>query len=69
MITDQHWRFYLRPSIYFHHGRELTLEDISTSLMRMKHCNPLYAYRTNFSPQPYVLDIFLSEADKQLQRY
>ncbi|WP_109392852.1 HTH-type transcriptional regulator SgrR [Proteus terrae] len=66
MITEQHWRFYLRPSIYFHHGRELTLEDISASLMRMKHCNLLYAHIEQISsPQPYELDIFLSEADKQ----
>ncbi|MDO1806789.1 transcriptional regulator, partial [Escherichia coli] len=44
MISEQHWRFYLRPAIYFHHGRELAIEDISTSLMRMKVCNPLYAH-------------------------
>ncbi|MDE8642184.1 HTH-type transcriptional regulator SgrR [Proteus mirabilis] len=66
MISEQHWRFYLRPAIYFHHGRELTIEDISTSLMRMKVCNPLYAHIEKItSPQPYVIDIYLTVPDKQ----
>lgn len=66
MITPQHWRFYLRPAIYFHHGRELTIEDIRSSLMRMKQCNPLFAHiNTITSPQPYILDIFLISPDKQ----
>lgn len=66
MINKQHWRFYLRPAIYFHHGRELTTEDVTTSLMRMKQNNPLYAHIEKIvSPQPYVIDIYLSTPDKQ----
>ena len=33
-ISPLHWRFYLRPGIHFHHGRELEMDDVITSLHR-----------------------------------
>ena len=38
-----HWRFFLRPGIHFHHGRELEMEDVIASLMRI-NALPLYSH-------------------------
>ncbi|HEM8291783.1 MULTISPECIES: HTH-type transcriptional regulator SgrR [Providencia] len=66
-ISDTHWRFYLRPAIYFHHGREMLAEDIIHSLLRLKQCWPLFSHiQSVSSPQPYVIDIQLNQPDKQL---
>ncbi|AFH92675.1 MULTISPECIES: HTH-type transcriptional regulator SgrR [Providencia] len=66
-ISDTEWRFYLRPSIYFHHGREMLVDDIISSLMRLRHCWPLFSHiQSVTSPLPNVIDIQLSEVDKQL---
>lgn len=66
-ISDTEWRFYLRPSIYFHHGREMLIDDIISSLMRLRHCWPLFSHiQSVTSPLPNVIDIQLSEVDKQL---
>ncbi|HEM8184877.1 TPA: HTH-type transcriptional regulator SgrR [Providencia stuartii] len=66
-ISDTEWRFYLRPSIYFHHGREMLVDDIISSLMRLRRCWPLFSHiQSVTSPLPNVIDIQLSEVDKQL---
>ncbi|EKT65153.1 HTH-type transcriptional regulator SgrR [Providencia burhodogranariea] len=66
-ISDTQWRFYLRPAIYFHHGREMLVDDIIYSLLRLKNCWPLFSHIESVTaPLPYVIDIQLSEADKQL---
>ncbi|UUZ79979.1 ABC transporter substrate-binding protein [Paenibacillus sp. P26] len=31
-----HWTFYLRKGVYFHHGREMTAEDVRFTLERLK---------------------------------
>ncbi|EFB71682.1 ABC transporter, substrate-binding protein, family 5 [Providencia rustigianii DSM 4541] len=65
-ISDQHWRFYLRPAIFFHHGREMQVDDIIHSLMRLKQHWPLFSHiQSVTSSQPYVIDIKLSHPDKQ----
>ncbi|CAG9413151.1 MULTISPECIES: HTH-type transcriptional regulator SgrR [Providencia] len=65
-INDQQWRFYLRPAIYFHHGREMQVDDIIHSLLRLKRCWPLFSHiQTVTSPQPYVIDVHLSHPDTQ----
>lgn len=65
-INDTHWRFYLRPAIYFHHGREMLVEDIISSLLRLKDCWPLFSHLHSVtSPRPYVIDIHLNEPDLQ----
>ena len=63
-ITPLHWRFYLRPGIHFHHGRELEMEDIIASLQRSMTF-PLYSHITHIhSPTAWTLDIHLSAADR-----
>jgi SgrR family transcriptional regulator len=65
-ITPLHWRFYLRPGIHFHHGRELEMRDVIASLERV--CTlPLYSHITQvISPTPWTLDIHLSQPDTWL---
>lgn len=65
-IGDLHWRFYIRPGIHFHHGRELEMEDIIRTLARIRS-QPLYAHITDIrSPTPWTLDIHLARADRWL---
>ncbi|MDX7986618.1 HTH-type transcriptional regulator SgrR [Xenorhabdus sp. 12] len=64
-ITDTHWRFYLRPAIHFHHGRELQMTDIISSLEHLKTL-PLFSHiKEVTSNTPHVVDIFLHEADSR----
>ncbi|OCQ53152.1 HTH-type transcriptional regulator SgrR [Photorhabdus australis subsp. thailandensis] len=65
-LSPNHWRFYLRPAIHFHHGRELQMADVITSIQRL--CNlPLFSHIEKVTtPTPHVIDIFLSEPDHWL---
>lgn len=65
-ITPLHWRFYLRPGIHFHHGRELEMSDVISSLQRVSTL-PLYSHIAHVvSPTPWTLDIHLHQADNWL---
>ncbi|MGT3178308.1 HTH-type transcriptional regulator SgrR [Yersinia enterocolitica] len=65
-ISPLHWRFYLRPAIHFHHGRELEMNDVITSLTRLIP-QPLFSHITAVrSPTPYVIDVHLSAPDNWL---
>jgi ABC-type uncharacterized transport system, periplasmic component len=65
-ISPLHWRFYLRPGIHFHHGRELEMTDVISSLERI-NLLPLYSHITQIvSPTAWTLDIHLSQEDKWL---
>lgn len=65
-ISPLHWRFYLRPGIHFHHGRELEMDDVIRSLTRINTL-PLYSHITQIvSPTAWTLDIHLSQADNWL---
>ncbi|MBJ3813466.1 HTH-type transcriptional regulator SgrR [Shimwellia pseudoproteus] len=65
-ISPLHWRFYLRPGIRFHHGRELEMEDVISALQRITAL-PLYAHISGIaSPTPWTLDITLSQPDRWL---
>ncbi len=45
----------------------MAADDIIYSLLRLKTCWPLFSHiQSVSSPQPYVIDITLSEPDKQL---
>ncbi|VYU29009.1 HTH-type transcriptional regulator SgrR [Metakosakonia massiliensis] len=62
-LTPLHWRFYLRPGIHFHHGRELEMDDVITSLDRVRAL-PLYSHITQVvSPTPWTLDVHLNQQD------
>lgn len=65
-LSPQHWRFYLRPAIQFHHGRELDMADVIASLERLTR-QPLFSHLTRIdSPTPWTLDIYLSQPDDWL---
>lgn len=65
-ITPLHWRFYLRPAIHFHHGRELEIDDIIATLERLKP-QPLFSHFSSVtSSAPWTLDITLHEPDDWL---
>ncbi len=65
-ISPLHWRFFLRPGIHFHHGRELEMEDVIASLRRI-NALPLYSHITQIvSPTAWTLDIHLAQPDRWL---
>lgn len=65
-ISPLHWRFYLRPGIHFHHGRELDMLDVMASLQRINSL-PLFAHISEItSPTAWTLDIHLSQPDRWL---
>ncbi|QLZ61405.1 HTH-type transcriptional regulator SgrR [Citrobacter freundii] len=65
-ISPLHWRFFLRPGIHFHHGRELEMEDVIASLRRINSL-PLYSHITQIaSPTAWTLDIHLAQPDRWL---
>ena len=60
------WRFFLRPAIRFHHGRELEMVDVIASLERVRS-QPLFSHISKLdSPAPWTLDIHLSQPDDWL---
>lgn len=65
-LSPLHWRFFLRPGIHFHHGRELDMIDVIASLQRARTM-PLYSHISQVhSPTAWTLDIELSEPDQWL---
>ncbi len=65
-LTPTHWRFFLRPGIHFHHGRELEMADVIASLQR-SNALPLYSHIERIeSPTAWTLDIHLRQPDRWL---
>ena len=65
-LSPCHWRFFLRPGIHFHHGRELDMRDVIACLERARKL-PLYSHISRVhSPTAWTLDIELSQQDKWL---
>ncbi|KGD70567.1 transcriptional regulator SgrR [Tatumella morbirosei] len=65
-LSPLHWRFYIRPAVHFHHGRELHVTDIITSLQRLT-CHPLFCHLKSInSPAAWIVDIHLISADERL---
>ncbi|WP_421215460.1 HTH-type transcriptional regulator SgrR [Aeromonas jandaei] len=61
-----HWRFYLRPAVRFHHGRELVVEDVMESLLALRD-RPLFAHLARLdSPWPRTMDLYLDSPDPLL---
>lgn len=66
MLSPLHWRFFLRSTIRFHHGRELDMADIIQSLENLKTL-PLFSHIQRItSPATHVLDIHLYSPDEWL---
>lgn len=65
-VSALQWRFYIRPGIHFHHGRELDMQDITHSLKRV-NALPLFSHIARIaSPVPWTLDIHLTMEDQWL---
>ncbi len=65
-LSPLHWRFFLRPGIHFHHGRELDMLDVIGSLQRISTL-ALYSHITRIeSPTAWTLDIHLAQPDRWL---
>ncbi|MBB6115600.1 SgrR family transcriptional regulator [Rahnella inusitata] len=65
-ISPLHWRFYLRPAIHFHHGRELEMADIIATFTRLTS-HPLFSnLKSVTTPTPNVIDVHLNEPDRWL---
>lgn len=65
-LSPLHWRFFLRPGIHFHHGRELEMADAIATLERARTL-PLYSHIARIhSPTAWTLDIELHEPDQWL---
>ncbi|EOU3145416.1 SgrR family transcriptional regulator [Yersinia enterocolitica] len=66
MLDPLHWRFYLRPAVQFHDGRELSSRDVVSSLTRSAAL-PLFSHIQKISSRgPLSVVIELSQADPRL---
>ncbi|MGB5445757.1 MAG: SgrR family transcriptional regulator [Psychromonas sp.] len=62
-IDPLHWRFYLRPSVQFHDGKELTATDVVASLKRAAAL-PLFSHlQTVKESGPLIVEFSLSDPD------
>ncbi|KHT47443.1 SgrR family transcriptional regulator [Vibrio sinaloensis] len=66
MLSETHWRFYLRPSVRFHNGDLLTTEAVLESLCSLQDKQLFSHLRQIDSPSRYVIDIHTSRADYHL---
>jgi len=65
-ISPLHWRFYLRPAIHFHHGRELEMADITSTFAEL-HEHRLFTHLKRVeSTIANVIDIHLHHPDRWL---
>ncbi|CNF76866.1 SgrR family transcriptional regulator [Yersinia massiliensis] len=66
MLDPLHWRFYLRPAMQFHDGRELSSHDVVSSLTRCAQL-PLFSHIQQISAQgPLSVVIELNQPDPRL---
>lgn len=65
-VTPYHWRFYLRPFVYFHHGQLMMVQDVIWSVEQIRHHFYFSHIKSVSSPNPQVVDFFLSFEDNQL---
>ncbi|MCG9727007.1 SgrR family transcriptional regulator [Vibrio brasiliensis] len=66
MLSPTHWRFYIRPSVRFHNGDLLTMQNIIDCLNALRSKN-LYSHFDRIeSPGHLVVDIHLTQSDYQL---
>lgn len=63
MITPQHWRFYLRPSISFHDGKLLTFEDIKATFLALTSNFVFNHISEVCSPSLNIIDFILDKND------
>ncbi|MGB5444921.1 MAG: SgrR family transcriptional regulator [Psychromonas sp.] len=62
-LDPLHWRFYLRPAVQFHDGKELNANDVVVSLTRAAKL-PLFSHLQNVQAAgPLIVEFTLSEPD------
>lgn len=66
MLTPTHWRFYIRPSVRFHNGDLLTMQNIVDCLETLKSKNLYSHFLRVESPAHQIVDIHLSRNDYHL---
>jgi SgrR family transcriptional regulator len=65
-ISQNQWRFWIRPGIRFHHDRDLEMEDIVYSISGFFERNAFLKFDRIECPAPLVIDIFTEEYNKWL---
>ncbi|MFZ4833531.1 HTH-type transcriptional regulator SgrR [Rouxiella sp. Mn2063] len=65
-ISPLHWRFYLRPAIHFHHGRELAMADITSTFAELREHRLFTHLKRVESTIANVIDIHLHHPDRWL---
>ncbi|WP_072055473.1 SgrR family transcriptional regulator [Aliivibrio fischeri] len=63
MLSPTHWRFYLRPSIYFHDGKPLTFDDIKETFTHLKNNYVFSHIEEIVSPNLNIIDFVLNKED------
>ncbi|MUL08954.1 SgrR family transcriptional regulator [Aliivibrio fischeri] len=63
MLSPTHWRFYLRPSIYFHDGKPLTFDDIKETFTHLKNNYVFSHIEEIVSPNLNIIDFVLNKDD------
>ncbi|CCN72609.1 SgrR family transcriptional regulator [Vibrio nigripulchritudo] len=66
MISDRHWRFYIRPGVRCHNGNLLTSQDIVESLTCSANCQMFDHISKVEEVSSWVVDIHLSLPDWHL---
>ncbi|WP_108650987.1 SgrR family transcriptional regulator [Dongshaea marina] len=62
-LSPRHWRFYLRPSVRFHHGKILDSDDVIHSLQPLKKTRMFAHIERIESPAERIIDIYLKAED------
>ncbi|GIO25569.1 ABC transporter substrate-binding protein [Ornithinibacillus bavariensis] len=64
------WIFYLQKGVPFHHGREMTSEDVKQSIKRIPSNNIIVkSIKEIATPSPYTIVFYLNEVDYLFPRY
>ncbi|KOO15888.1 transcriptional regulator [Vibrio xuii] len=66
MVSSTHWRFYIRPSVRFHNGDLLTVENILDCLAELKQKTLFSHIERVESPGHLIVDVHLDRADYKL---
>lgn len=66
MVSATHWRFYIRPSVRFHNGDLLTVENILDCLAELKQKTLFSHIERVESPGHLIVDVHLDRSDYKL---
>ncbi|WP_087018970.1 SgrR family transcriptional regulator [Thaumasiovibrio subtropicus] len=66
MLSPSHWRFFLRPSVRFHSGAMVSIDDYIASLQRLASFPLFQHFKSVTSPFANIIDIQLNTDDFHL---